>query len=102
MLKNGDKFFLNGGDGNQSFFAEPKTIKFSSLDWTPRITGFSDAYIFEILNGNLSGQFIALTSRWVMTLPEQIKSNNGASVIVHGWPAEPGSRGIGMSYIEKL
>jgi len=100
---------INGGDGDPSFFGEHRILKSVSANWFDQSIWGQQAYLFEITNGNMDGAFVALTSRWKMSIIEQIEKNGIASVVVHVVQRDDPSpsvndyviNSVGMSVLEK-
>lgn len=100
---------INGGDGDQSFFGEEKVLKVISTSWFDGFIWGQEAYLFEIEGGSMNGNFVAVTSRWEMSVTDQLIKNGIASVVVHliqkrsqsSSPNNYDIDSIGMSVLEK-
>ena len=83
VLKIGDRFRIDTGDGDQQFFSEPKDLRLTDAAWFSRQLPRGEALLFIVENGPYSGKYVAVTSRVVEGLEDQIASRGVASVVVH-------------------
>jgi hypothetical protein len=83
-LKIGQRFRIDGGDGDQNFFSTPKLLRLTDAAWFPGRTIHGDALLFVVEDGGAySGKYVALTSRVQAPLAEHLHTHGWASVIVH-------------------
>ena len=77
-------YIIDGGDGDQSFFASRHRLKMVSEDWFPGHLPRGAAILFKIVNdGEYSGRYVATTSRVQSSIESQLNDDGVASVIVH-------------------
>jgi hypothetical protein len=104
------QFRFDGGDGDQSYFAESFLAERVVEPWFPSIIERGPAYLVKIKTGAHCGEYLALTSRVVASLEEQLNARNYLSVVVHA-VRDPGPDfvataerlpAIGMAAIEAL
>ncbi len=81
-------FLIDKGDGDQTFFGTLKELVLVEESWFPDKIWRGKAYLFIIKNGSFKGRYVALTSRVLSSIPDQIDTNGVASVIVHLLPIE--------------
>jgi hypothetical protein len=101
------KLRVDGGDGDQSYFSEPIELEVVKPDWFSAKTPRGTAILTRVLSGRHAGEYIALTSRVLASLKDQLASG-GASVVVMvvrrpGPGFEPTLAqldAIGMSFVE--
>ena len=108
----GNRFLMPvGGDGDPVFFGKPRVLVLTKASWFPdSISDYGEALLFHVEGGEHSEEFVALTSRSLARLPEQIADFGWASVIVHRiknpTASFDGGRldslAIGMSFIERM
>lgn len=106
----GERFMVDGGDGDQSFFGEPKVLRLIEADWFPGRLLFGEALLFVVDEGPLAGTYVALTARGMSSLAKNLTELGWSSVVVHliRNPTESFDAGgedadaIGMSYVERL
>ena len=73
---------LNGGDGDQSYFSEPIELEVVERDWFKPETPRGIAKLTQVLSGRHVGEYIALTSRVLASIEEQLAHRSAASVVV--------------------
>jgi len=83
MFEAGEQFFIPSGDGDARFFSEPLGLRLVEAEWFPGRVARGEAILFLVEGGNYSGQYLALTSKAVMGLREQIVRYGYAGVVVH-------------------
>lgn len=106
----GTRFRFAGGDGDQSYFAEPFLTERVIEPWFPSNIERGPAYLVKVLTGAHRGEYLALTSRVLATLEEQSATRGYLSVVVHvvcdpgpGFVASPERLpAIGMAAVEVL
>ncbi len=74
------------GDGDQDFFGALKKLKPVEESWFPNKIWKDRAYLFIVQNGSFKGRYVALTSRVLTPIPDQLAANGVASVVVHLFP----------------
>ena len=106
----GSLFKIDGGDGDPSFFDQAFTARRVEESWFSGTLPRGEAYLLRIESGNLSGEYIAITSRIVASLKDQLENNNWISVVIH-FIRDPGvgfsptlesAEAVGMAAIEAL
>jgi hypothetical protein len=107
----GDRFRIEGGDGDQTIVGASLILRLTGAEWfSASIPGYperGEALLFVVNDGALSGEYIALTSRTTRSLRHQFETQGWASTVVH-WFTEPGqgpSFGLktpGMAFVERL
>lgn len=104
------EFRFDGGDGDQSYFSEPFLAERVIEPWFPSTIRRGSAYLVKVKSGVHRGEYLALTSRVVASLADQLKVGNYLSVVVHT-VRDPGPGfvasaervpAIGMAVIEAL
>lgn len=86
----GARFKIAGGDRDQTFFSHRMIARRVDEPWFSGFLNRGPAYLLKIEDGPFKGQYLAITSRWVASLEEQISSNAWVSAVVHRI-LEPGS-----------
>jgi len=109
--KPGQRFLMPvGGDGASSFFIKPRELVLTEATWfTGSISDFGEALLFLVEGGEYSGEYIALSSRSLARLTEQIADFGWASVVVHRITnptasfdgGRKDSIAIGMSFVQR-
>lgn len=110
--KVGDRFLIDGGDGDQRFFSERIVLRLTEAERFPKKIGgyYGETLYFIVEEGSYSGIYVALTPRIIGTLTDQITSNGWASVVVHliNVPIESFTGemndvdSIGMSFVDRI
>jgi hypothetical protein len=77
------RFHFDGGDGDQSYFSESFIAELVTEPWFPSAIERGPAYLVKIKTGSHHGEYLALTSRMVASLEEQLKVRDYLSVVVH-------------------
>jgi hypothetical protein len=106
----GERFRIDGGDGDQAFFSQPQILRLTEAAWFPSRVRRGEALLFVVEGGQNSGEYIALTTRVMASLVDQIRDHGWASGVVHRirnpTPSFDGSERdadpIGMAFIERL
>jgi hypothetical protein len=109
-LKLGEHFVIPGGDGDQKFFLEPRFLRLTEASWFPGQVRRGEALLFVIDEGDHAGQFVALTTKTMARLQDQISEYGWASVVVHliRNPTasfdgnEKDAAPIGMAFVERV
>lgn len=104
------RFRFDGGDGDQNWFGESFLAEQVKVPWFPPTIADEPAYLLKVLTGHHRGEFIAITSRVVASLEEQLRVRDFISVVVHiVLDPGPGFRAdgehltsIGMAAIEAI
>ena len=73
---------FSGGDGDQSYFGEPFVTERVTEDWFPGVLEGGGAWLVRIVDGRHRGEYLALTSRVLASLEDQMKVRNFLSVVV--------------------
>ena len=71
-----------GGDGDQRYFAESFLVEKVEENWFPAKLKRGPAWLVKILDGSHRGEYLALTSRVIASLEEQLAVRNMLSVVV--------------------
>jgi hypothetical protein len=104
------QFRFDGGDGDQSYFSETFLADLVIEPWFPSTIERGPAYLVKVKTGSHRGEYLALTSRMVASLEEQLRVRDYLSVVVHQ-VRDPGPGfvasadrlpAIGMAAIEAL
>lgn len=104
------EFRFDGGDGDQSYFAQPFIAQRVIEPWFPPSIERGPAYLLKIMTGIHRGEYLAITSRVLASLEEQLSIRSYLSVVVHQ-VLDPGPGfvasaerlpAIGMAAIEAL
>ncbi len=104
------QFRFDGGDGDQSYFSESFFAEQVTEQWFPSAIERGLAYLLKIRTGSHRGEYLAITSRVVASLEEQLEVRDYLSVVVHQ-VRDPGPGfvanaerlpAIGMAVIEAL
>ena len=74
---------LDGGDGDQSYFSNPLELEVVERDWFKPETPRGRAKLVKVLFGPHSGKYIALTSRVLTSIDDQLAERKNASVVVN-------------------
>jgi hypothetical protein len=106
----GDRFRIEGGDGDQTILAASLILRLTEADWfsgSIRDPDYGEALLFVVEGGALSGEYIALTSRTTRTLRYQFEMQGWASTVVHrltkpGQGPSFGRDAVGMAFVERL
>jgi hypothetical protein len=106
----GSRFRIDRGDGDPSFFYHPFIARRVDEDWFPGLLPRGPAYLLKIENGQRAGQYIAITSRVVASLEEQLRDSRWISVVIHliknpgdhFSPTLEGADAVGMAAIEAI
>ncbi|HMI20791.1 MAG TPA: hypothetical protein VK533_14740 [Sphingomonas sp.] len=106
----GSTFKIDGGDGDQDFFPSPMIARRVSEPWFGGTLPRGQAYLLQLANGKHIGEYVAVTSRQVASLSDQLANGPWASVVVHrilqpgeGFsPTVEAAPAIGMAIIEAL
>jgi hypothetical protein len=104
------RFLFEGGDGDQSYFSKSFIAERVFEPWFPDVIERGSAYLLKVLTGPHQDEYLAITSRVVASLEDQIAIRNYISVVVHtlrnpgpGFVASPENLfAIGMAAIEVL
>lgn len=73
---------LNGGDGDQSYFSEPIELDVVERDWFKAETPRGIAKLTQVLSGRHAGKYVALSSRVLASIDDQLAARSFASVVV--------------------
>jgi hypothetical protein len=104
------KLSIDGGDGDQSYFAHRLLMEQVERAWFRRETPRGSGLLFQIASGPHKGEYAVLTSRVQASVEEQLAQTGSASVVV-GIVLDPGPnfeptfehlRAIGMSFADLL
>jgi len=79
----GSIFVIDGGDGDQDFFGSPMTARRVAPAWFTGILPRGEAYLLRISGGKYAGEYVAITSRLVESLSDQLRRSKWVSVVVH-------------------
>jgi hypothetical protein len=77
------RLLINGGDGDQSYFGRPMLLESANYTWFDANTPRGHALLFRIVEGKSPGTFVALTSRVMLDLKQQLENQRSASVVVN-------------------
>jgi len=77
------KLHFDGGDGDQGYLGSPFTAVRVYEPWFPDRVRRGPAWLVRIGSGAHEGEFLALTSRVVASLDEQLEIRDYLSVVVH-------------------
>ncbi|QNA85208.1 hypothetical protein G4G27_15280 [Sphingomonas sp. So64.6b] len=103
-------FRIDGGDGDQDFFGLSMLARRVSEPWFGGILLGEEAYLLLLISGRHAGEYIAVTSRQVASLSDQLANGPLASVVVHRLlqpggnfaPTQESTPANGMAAIEAL
>ncbi|MEG3148853.1 hypothetical protein U1769_03055 [Sphingomonas sp. ZT3P38] len=106
----GSTFKIDGGDGDQDFFGQPMIGLRVSEPWFTSTFPRGEAYPLRLISGRYVGEYVAITSRQVASLSDQLANSPWISVVVHRLlrPGEGFSAtietapAIGMAAVEAL
>ena len=76
-------YYIDGGDGDQLWFGSKLNLKVVTADWFIGELRRGEAHLFQVIDGQFSGQYIAITSRVLAPINAQLEDCNFASVVVH-------------------
>lgn len=79
---------LLDGDGDPKYLASPKLLKHVERDWFSGHLARGDAMLFEVIDGQFKGNYVALTARTRVNLREWLERKGWASVVVQ-WINNP-------------
>lgn len=79
----GDKFIIDKGDGDRAFFSGTKIAQVVERDWFNGKVARGDGILLIIVEGDMVGEYIIITSRQINSIDEQLKLSDWVSVIVH-------------------
>lgn len=83
-LEIGELCEIPGGDGEPDFFIIPRRIRLTEADWFPGRLIRGEALLFLVEGGGkYGGKYVALTTRVLAPLRDQLVSYGNASVVVH-------------------
>jgi hypothetical protein len=72
-MSNEHRYVIDGGDGDQSYFQQPITIRKVEEDWfTGRIRKFEKAKLFLIEGGPHAGEYLAISPSWNKDVEDSI------------------------------
>lgn len=77
------QFRIDGGDGDQNYFSEPFIAELVVESWFPPAIERGPAYLLKVKTGNHCGEYLAVTSRMLSSLEDQLKTRDYISVVVH-------------------
>jgi hypothetical protein len=77
------RFVFDGGDGDQRYLGDPFIAERVFEPWFPKQIYDGEAYLALILTGAHKDEYLALTSRMVASLEEQLRVRDYLSVVVH-------------------
>jgi len=81
---NGNLYRIAMGDGDQKFFGTPKSIRRADAEWfSNNVPGFGEAMLFVVVDGNYKDKYVALTSKTLARVEEELAAYQHASVVVH-------------------
>lgn len=106
----GSVFRIDGGDGDQGYLGHLMMARRVSESWFPHEIWSQPAYLLRVEGGRHDGLYVAITSRWTISLEAQLENQDWISVVVHvidvSGPdfrtTEKPSRAIGMAAIQAL
>jgi hypothetical protein len=75
------RFRLIGGDGDQSYFSGKPELEAVTRDWFNADTDWGEAKLVQVATGQHKGTYVALTSRVVASIDDQLGGYRYASVI---------------------
>jgi hypothetical protein len=81
---------LLDGDGDQTYLGSPKLLRPVKRDWFNGRLVRGDAMLFQIVEGEFKGDYVALTARTRANLREWLDKKGWASVVVQ-WISNPSS-----------
>jgi hypothetical protein len=76
-------FLMNGGDGDQRYFASQMRLKSVAENWFSGRLGDEGAMLLMAENGEFKGTYFVITSRLVEDIQSQIRHREWVSVIIH-------------------
>jgi hypothetical protein len=80
---------LLDGDGDPKYLGSPKLMKIVERDWFSGRLARGDALLFQVIDGEFRGDYVALTARTRVNLREWLDEKGWASVVVQ-WITNPG------------
>jgi len=82
----GQRFRIDGGDGDQGLFGSPLILQRVRAAWfAPKVGDFyGNAWLVQATDGSKDGLLFALTPRTLGEIEEDIGRSGWKSVIVHG------------------
>lgn len=80
---------LLAGDGDPKYLGSQKLIKLVERDWFSGRLVRGNALLFQVVDGEFRGDYIALTARTQVNLREWLEKEGWASVVVQ-WINNPG------------
>jgi hypothetical protein len=106
----GQLFKIDKGDGDPSFFNHPFVARRIEEDWFSGILYRGPAFLLKVESGMRTGQYIAITSRAVASLENQLEESRWISVVVHlikrpgeeFLPTLESADAVGMAAIEAI
>jgi hypothetical protein len=106
----GELFRIEGGDGDPTFFSKPQILRLTDAAWFPNRVLRGDALLFVVEGGQNAGEYIAVTTRVIASLVDQISDQGWASGVVHKIRnptssfdgSERDAFPIGMAFIERM
>lgn len=78
------KVRLDGGDGYCAFFRDSLLLSRVDETWfSGKVGKWGDAILFKVIGGQHNGRYIAFTSRVTISIEQQFRRGDWASVVVH-------------------
>lgn len=77
------RFGFQGGDGDQSWFGEDFVAERVEEPWFPSVIERGPAYLLKVITGKHRGRYLAITSRFIAPLDDQVENQKFLSVVVH-------------------
>jgi hypothetical protein len=107
-MKSNELFRIDGGDGDQNFFGTPLILERTQTRWFHGKVLRGEAMLFIVVGGKFAGEYVALTSRTMDKLDDQLSRYGWASVVVHRIRnptttfngSEEDADPVGMSFVE--
>lgn len=76
-------YYIDGGDGDQLWFGSKLNLKAVAADWFIGELQSGEAHLFQVIDGEFSGRYIAISSRVLAPINAQLEDRSFASVVVH-------------------
>jgi hypothetical protein len=77
------RLVLTGGDGDQSYLGTPIELQIVEREWFIEETLRGRATLAQILEGSHRGKYVALTSRVLASIGDQLAEQGSASVVIN-------------------
>jgi hypothetical protein len=82
-MKAGKRLVLNGGDGDQSWFSVPVELEAVEREWFNPETSRGRGCLVQVVSGQHTGKYIALTSKILAPIDDQLAELKQAMVVVN-------------------